>query len=93
MSTLSDKRDCYAGIDIGGSTIKAGVVDAEGKIWARRQKPISHGSLSSLSQQIALVANELRAADGSFQIKGVGIGFPALVSKKKSRISISHGGR
>jgi glucokinase len=89
MSAFTDKKSCYIGIDIGGSTIKAGVVDTGGKIWAQRQKPISHDSLPSLSRQVALLVNELKDADSSFQVKGVGIGVPALVSKRKSHISIS----
>lgn len=89
MNSVSGKKDCYIGIDIGGSTIKAGVVDAQGKIWAQRQKPIFHENLSALSSQITLMVSELREADPSFQVKAAGIGVPALVSKKKSHISIS----
>ncbi len=85
----SDRKDCFIGIDIGGSTIKAGVIDADGKIWAQRQKLITHESLPSLSRQIASVAGELREADHNFRVRGVGIGVPALVSKRKSRITIS----
>jgi len=88
-SPASVKRGCYIGIDIGSASIKAGVVDSEGKIRAQRNRSIAHESLPSLSRQIAAIVAELKEADSKFEVRGVGIGVPALVSKKKSRISIS----
>src|SRR5262249_42568974 len=83
------KHDCYIGIDIGGVSIKAGVVDSGGKIRAQRTRAIARESFPYYSLQIAAIVAELRGADNSFEVRGVGIGVPALVSKKKSRISIS----
>jgi glucokinase len=83
------KQDCYIGIDIGGASIKAGVVDSEGKIRAQRNRVIAHESIPALSRQIADIVGDLKEADSKFDVRGVGIGVPALVSKKKSRISIS----
>ncbi|MBM3804562.1 MAG: ROK family protein [Acidimicrobiia bacterium] len=85
----SPKHDCYIGIDIGGASIKAGVVDSHGKIRAQRNRVIAHETLPLLSQHIAGIVGELKEADLSLEVRGVGIGVPALVSKRKSRISIS----
>jgi glucokinase len=89
MSTVMSKKACYVGIDIGATYLKAGVVSVDGKIWAQRIQDVHHENLNILSNQIVSVIQELRQADGSFQFKGVGIGVPGLVSKKRSRISIS----
>ncbi len=89
MNSNLGKKDCYIGIDIGGANIKAGLVNAEGKIWAQRIHPVSHENLTELSRQIVDLVCELRRADSQLNIKGVGIGVPALVSKRKSQISIS----
>src|SRR5437773_4435386 len=89
MSSPLDRKECYMGIDIGGTYIKAGVVSADGKIWAQRLQAVQHENLNVLIKQIVGVVHELRQAGESFQFKGVGIGVPGLVSKKKSRISIS----
>src|SRR2546422_6840404 len=89
MSSRLDKKECYIGIDIGGTYIKAGVVSTDGKIWAQRLQNVQHENLNVLMKQIVAVIHELRQAGERFQFKGVGIGVPGLVSKKKSRISIS----
>ena len=65
-SPASVKRGCYIGIDIGSASIKAGVVDSEGKIRAQRNRAIAHESLPSLSRQIAAIVAELREADSKF---------------------------
>ncbi|MSO23911.1 MAG: ROK family protein [Acidobacteria bacterium] len=88
-SSSSVKQDCYIGIDIGSASIKAGVVDSEEKIRAQRNRAIAYESLPSLSRQIAAIVAELKEADSTLEERGVGIGVPALVSKKKARISIS----
>ncbi len=84
-----DPKECYIGIDIGGTYLKGGVVNGDGKIWAQRLQPVEHESLAALLDQIIILVNELRQADEAFKVKGVGLGVPGLVSKRKSRISIS----
>jgi glucokinase-like ROK family protein len=89
MNSADNKRECYIGMDIGGTYIKAGIVDADGKIWAQRHQDVQRDDLSSLVRQIVSITNELVWADSGLEIKGVGIGFPGLVSANDSVISLS----
>ncbi|MFN8007711.1 MAG: ROK family protein [Terriglobia bacterium] len=80
--------DGYIGIDIGGVTIKAGMVDATGKVCSQRQQLIAHETLETLTQQIVQLTEELRR-DCNFKLEAIGIGVPALVSKNTQKIVIS----
>src|SRR5262245_14204755 len=37
---MSMKQPLYLGIDIGGSSVKTGLVDDEGTVWARARAPL-----------------------------------------------------
>jgi len=89
MSSALNGKDCYIGIDIGGTYLKSGIVSPEGKIWAQRIQNVEHESLSALTKQIVGQVQELRQADEGFHILGVGVGVPALVPRNASHISIS----
>jgi len=91
MSNFPDNQNLCIGIDVGSSSLKAGLVDVDGKIWAQRQVSISHESPSKLQHQIAQIVHDLRSADRKSQVKAIGIGLPALVSRKKTSVSISPG--
>ena len=80
--------DGFVGIDIGGVTIKAGLVDSEGNVRSQRQQTIAHENLETLTQQILHLTEELRG-DSNIHVKSVGIGVPALVSKSSRKIAIS----
>ncbi|MEW5978707.1 MAG: ROK family protein [Acidobacteriota bacterium] len=89
MNPSLNQRECYIGLDIGGAHIKGGVVATDGKIWAQRLQNVAQENLGTLTSQIIDLVNELQQADSQLQIKGVGIGVPGMVSKRKSRVSIS----
>ena len=86
---MDQKKDHYIGIDVGDTYLNAGVMSADGKIWAQRHQDVPRENFTVLTQQIVATISELRQADRSFQIKGVGIGAPGLISKKKPRINLS----
>lgn len=88
LSTITGK-ECYVGIDIGATYLRAGIVSPEGKIWAQRIQNVQHENLTLLTKQIVAQIQELRQADESFHLVGAGVGVPGLVSRKTSRISIS----
>jgi glucokinase len=87
--SIDQKKDYYIGMDIGDTYLNAGVISADGRIWAQQHQDVPNENFAVLTQQIVATVSELRQADRSFRIKGVGIGVPGLISKRKSRIILS----
>lgn len=73
------KRSYAVGIDIGGSSLKCGVVDDSGKLLYSFLFPIDQ--TYSQSEIIALIIAAIRkcAANAPAKVTGVGIGFPGIV--------------
>ena len=69
----------YAGIDIGGTTIKAGIVDAQGKIHFQTSQPTQaeRGKAAVLGAIESLVHSLL---DQFPQILAIGVGVPGIVN-------------
>ena len=88
MDEVEQVIEGYVGIDIGGITIKAGLVDSAGNVRSQRQQLIAHENLETLTQQIFHLTEELRG-DSNIKVKSMGIGVPALVSKDSRKIVIS----
>lgn len=72
-------RSCAIGIDIGGSSLKCGVVDDGGKLLYSFHFPIDQ--TYSQGEIIALIIAAVRkcAAHAPDKVAGVGIGFPGIV--------------
>jgi glucokinase len=71
----------YAGIDLGGSSIKAGIIDDEGNIVLRKNIEIDKNrDFTYLAQCMAEAFNGLRSGFKG-TIKAVGIGMPGFVNK------------
>ena len=74
----------YIGIDIGGMSVKGGVVDADGKIIFKKvivtqpEKPDRE-----IVEDIAALINSLISESGEKDIKGVGVGCPGSVYDEK----------
>jgi glucokinase len=64
-----------AGIDLGGTSVRAGVVDAQANILARRQVPIEakKGPQAGIERIIQLITDLLHEA-GDLPLAGIGIG-------------------
>lgn len=80
------------GIDLGGTNLKAGVVDADGKILHRLSiKTNSHADSQTISNQIlSLIAEIIQCARvKESDMIGVGLGSPGLVDKKGETILFS----
>jgi glucokinase len=88
MDKVGQTVDGYIGIDIGGVTIKAGLVDSDGNVRSQRQQLIAHENMETLTQQIFHLTKELRG-DSNINVRSMGIGVPALVSKNSRKIVIS----
>jgi glucokinase len=76
----------YVGIDIGGTTVKAGVVDASGQI-------LQTGNAETPAHDLGMFVRTLSGLIDSFQrvvqIEAVGIGIPGLRSSATHSIEIS----
>lgn len=70
------------GIDIGGTNIKAGIVDENGKVLEERVFPCP-GDLPSLFKIFKQISDELRPFDS------VGLGIPGLWDTEKKRIRLA----
>jgi glucokinase len=76
----------YVGIDIGGTSIKAGLVDESGAIRDTRRTPTAVDNREELLASIAGLVEEFRK---SAEVQAVGIGVPGLRSSKTRRIELS----
>lgn len=79
----------YAGIDIGASNIKYGLVDSTGKIIYRDLKPsyVSKGAKPLLHMITNIAENLLlRAAEDELPINWLGVGTPGVVDTKIGKV-------
>lgn len=77
------------GVDIGGMSIKVGIVDDSGKIIATSRIKTSFDAYFSLTETIAAIKtllkdNNLTESD----IKGIGVGCPGSVDRKAGKIDV-----
>ena len=72
------------GVDVGGTKIAAGVVDADGQIYSRIQLPTDTSSTEATLQSIADSITEAVHAAGinPAQIGGIGLGIPGWIDAK-----------
>jgi glucokinase len=70
----------FAGIDLGGTTLKAVIADAAGNQLAHRAVPSeAHRGPADVLARMAGLVRELWEASGSAALLGVGVGVPGLV--------------
>lgn len=73
----------YAGIDIGGTNIKYGIADSDGKICFREQKPaMVEKGVKPLLHLITNIAENLlfHAAEDDLEINWLGVGSPGTIN-------------
>src|SRR5215470_8823545 len=76
------------GVDVGGTTIAAGVVTETGQVLAEARLPTHHaGRGTAVSTILALTASmHTAAAERGLRAAGIGVGVPALVDVSTGRI-------
>ena len=80
---LNMSRTLYAGIDIGATNIKYGLVDSEGSVCIRNQIPTpKNGSAEELFEKVAYCGEQLliEADEASATVDFIGVGSPGSVS-------------
>lgn len=83
------EREALAGIDIGGTTIKFGLVDRRGKVLYKDQKPTVTGrGAEPLLHLVSNIAESLlfHAAEEEFRVPWLGVGTPGAVESKTGKI-------
>ncbi len=80
--------DWIAGIDIGGTKIAAGLVDANGKLSRRLSIPTQaeQGAETSLQQVFAAIEQILSQCPSGDRVLGVGLGAPGPVQMATGRV-------
>lgn len=76
----------YLGVDIGGTTIKAGLCDETGRVLESRKTATATGDLKLL---ISNLADLIRDIQRSHSIKAIGLGIPGLRNSKTHVIETS----
>lgn len=82
-------EQAYIGVDIGGMSIKAGIVDLNGKIVEKQsvQTNTKNGSEPFLKDVKGLLQSLLdKAYQKGYMIKGIGFGVPGVVNNKLGTI-------
>lgn len=82
-------QPAYAGIDIGGTNIKYGLVDRKGKILFKEQRPtLADKGPEPLLHLIGNIGERLllHAAEEDFEVSGLGVGTPGSVDFKTGRV-------
>ena len=71
----------YIGIDIGGTNLKAGLVDENYRITATRKQPLQFTSMEQMGDTLAKMAIDLVEENHvpRDQVASVGMGFPGPV--------------
>ncbi len=78
----------YAGLDLGGTFVKCGIVDSEGSLLKKGSAPTS-GGYSDVAKTMAELAQGL-AAECGVTLSGIGIGAPGMVNGKEGVILYSN---
>ena len=69
----------YIGVDIGGMSIKCGLVNADGEIVRRSRIVTPLGDVDALTDAVCTVVGEVIADTPKSEIVGVGVGVPGVV--------------
>lgn len=75
----------YIGIDIGGTNLKAGLVDESYQITATKKQPLQFVSMEQMGETLAKMAIDLVEENNISrdQVASVGMGFPGPVDDKR----------
>ncbi len=87
MTTSHDNDKIFIGIDLGGTTIKAALVNSIGEIIHEMRVETEQQDADQLLAQIIAVAKDLKEKAGE-GAASIGLGVPGLVNVKTNRIEV-----
>ena len=79
----------YAGIDIGGTNIKFGLVDQKGKVLYKEQRPtMADKGAEPLMHLVTNIAESLlyHAAEEELDVRWLGVGTPGAVERRSGKV-------
>ncbi|MBD3256806.1 ROK family protein [candidate division GN15 bacterium] len=79
----------YAGIDIGGTSIKFGLTDSKGKVLHKEQRPtLANKGAEPLLHLVTNIAESLllHAAEEEYDVRWVGVGTPGAIDSKTGTV-------
>ncbi|RCV47625.1 ROK family glucokinase [Marinitenerispora sediminis] len=76
---------CTIGVDVGGTKIAAGVVDADGRIVDRIRRPTPAASGPAITDAVCTAVEELVARSGG-DVEAVGVGIAGFVDDGRSTV-------
>lgn len=82
-------KQAFAGVDIGGTNIKYGLVDLKGKVLFREQRPtLVEKGAEPLMHLVTNIAERLLyyAAEEEYEIKSLGVGTPGAVDTRIGKV-------
>ncbi len=82
-------HQAYAGIDIGGTNIKYGLIDPNGKVLFKEQRPtLVEKGAEPLMHLVANISESLLyfAAEEDYEIRWLGVGTPGAVDAKSGKV-------
>jgi glucokinase len=80
--------DCVIGVDLGGTKVLAGAVDAGQQVHHRAQRPVSGLEQPALLEAIVDAVQEVRSAAPS-PVLAVGFGIPSLIDQRRGMAVMS----
>jgi glucokinase len=89
MTTSQTSQSVFIGIDLGGTTLKAGLVGPTGEILEEKRIDTELRNPETLFKQVIDTALSLRDdKSAGARVAGIGIGIPGLVNRKTNRIEV-----
>lgn len=83
------QQEVYAGIDIGGTNIKYGLIDQKGKVLYRELRPtLAEKGATPLMHLVTNIAERLlyHAAEEDLLVRNVGVGTPGSVDTRTGKV-------
>lgn len=80
--------ECAIGVDLGGSKILAGLVDAELRVHRRAQRPVPAEDQDAVLQAVVAAVEEVRSLSPPDAF-AAGFGIPCLIDRERERVEMA----
>lgn len=80
---MTERREAFLGLDVGGTYLKGARIDDSGAVLERLHDPVERGSTEALVRQLA---DAVRRLENGGPAAGVGVGLPGIVDLGTGRL-------